>query len=87
MAQMTAEEIEAKVIQIIATQCEVDKDEISRETEYINDLNCDSLDLVELMMDFEDDEEGFGFRIPDEDVEKLLTVGQTINYIQERFAE
>ncbi|NLW83917.1 MAG: acyl carrier protein [Phycisphaerae bacterium] len=56
----------------------VDKAEISRETSFINDLNADSLDTVELVMEFEDE---FDMSIPDEEAEKIQTVGAAIDYI------
>ena len=56
----------------------VDKGEISRETSFINDLNADSLDTVELVMEFEDE---FDMSIPDEEAEKIQTVGAAIEYI------
>ena len=55
-----------------------DKSEISRETSFINDLNADSLDTVELVMEFEDE---FDISIPDEDAEKIQTVGAAFDYI------
>lgn len=75
---MTESEIEAKVIGIVAEQMGVDKSQITRETSFVNDLNADSLDTVELIMEFEDE---FEASIPDEDAEKLQTVGQAIDYI------
>ncbi|MBN1456246.1 MAG: acyl carrier protein [Sedimentisphaerales bacterium] len=56
----------------------VDKAEISRETSFINDLNADSLDTVELVMEFEDE---FDMSIPDKEAEKIQTVGAAIDYI------
>jgi acyl carrier protein len=70
--------IEEKVIEIISEQMGVDKSEITRETSFINDLNADSLDTVELVMEFEDE---FDTSIPDEDAEKIQTVGAAIDYI------
>ncbi|MBW7990197.1 MAG: acyl carrier protein [Planctomycetes bacterium] len=55
-----------------------DKAEIVRETSFINDLNADSLDTVELVMEFEDE---FDMSIPDEEAEKIQTVGAAIDYI------
>ncbi len=70
--------IQDKVIDIISEQMAVDKAEISRETSFINDLNADSLDTVELVMEFEDE---FDMSIPDEEAEKIQTVGAAIDYI------
>jgi acyl carrier protein len=75
-----ADEIEGKVIEIVAEQMGVDKSEITRETSFVNDLNADSLDTVELVMEFEDE---FELSIPDEEAEKIQTVGQAIDYIRE----
>jgi len=70
--------IETKVIDIISEQMGVDKSEITRDTSFINDLNADSLDTVELVMEFEDE---FDMSIPDEEAEKIQTVGAAIDYI------
>ncbi len=78
--QAMAEDIEQKVIEIVSEQMGVDKGEITRETHFINDLNADSLDTVELVMEFEDE---FELSIPDEEAEKIQTVGQAIDYIKE----
>ena len=75
-----SEEIEEKVIGIVSEQMGVDKSEITRETSFVNDLNADSLDTVELVMEFEDE---FEMSIPDEEAEKIQTVGQAIDYIKE----
>ena len=72
------QEIENKVIEIISEQMGVDKSEISRETSFINDLNADSLDTVELVMEFEDE---FDMSIPDEEAEKIQTVGAAVDYV------
>lgn len=71
-------QIEDKVIDIICEQMGTDKSEITRETSFINDLNADSLDTVELVMEFEDE---FDMSIPEEDAEKLQTVGSAIDYV------
>ena len=70
--------IETKVVEIISEQMGVEKSEITRETSFINDLNADSLDTVELVMEFEDE---FDMSIPDEEAEKIQTVGAAIDYI------
>ena len=70
--------IENKVIDIISEQMGADKSEITRETSFINDLNADSLDTVELVMEFEDE---FDMSIPDEEAEKIQTVGAAVDYI------
>jgi len=75
---VTEQEIETKVIDIVAEQMGVDKAEISRETSFVNDLNADSLDTVELVMELEDE---FETSIPDEVAEKIQTVGQAVEHI------
>ena len=76
--ELDVKAIEQKVIEIISEQMGVDKSEITRETSFINDLNADSLDTVELVMEFEDE---FDMSIPDEEAEKIQTVGAAIDYI------
>jgi acyl carrier protein len=76
--ELDVQMIEDKVIDIISEQMGVDKSEISRDTSFINDLNADSLDTVELVMEFEDE---FDMSIPDEEAEKIQTVGAAIDYI------
>lgn len=77
-------EIESKVIEIVAEQMSVDKAEINRNTSFVNDLNADSLDTVELVMELEDE---FNITIPDEEAEKLKTVGEAIDYIHKHIEE
>ena len=72
--------IQEKVIEIVSEQMGVDKSEITRETSFINDLNADSLDTVELVMEFEDE---FDMSIPDEEAEKIQTVCAAIDYIEQ----
>ena len=79
-----ADDTEAKVIEIVSEQMGKDASEITRETSFVNDLNADSLDTVELVMEFEDQ---FELSIPDEDAEKIQTVGQAIDYITEHSAQ
>lgn len=74
----TPQEIEQKVIAIVSEQLSVDKAEISRETSFVGDLGADSLDTVELVMELEDE---FDMNIPDEEAEKLQTVGAAVDYI------
>ncbi len=76
---MTEQEIEAKVIEIVAKQMGADKATITRSTNFTTDLNADSLDTVELVMEFEDQ---FDTTIPDEQAEKIQTVGQAIDFIK-----
>ena len=71
--------IEERVIEIVAEQMGVDKTLVTRETSFVNDLGADSLDTVELVMEFEDE---FDISIPDEDAEKIQTVGQAIDYVE-----
>ena len=66
------------MIEIIGEQMGADKSEITRDTSFINDLNADSLDTVELVMEFEDE---FDMSIPDEEAEKIQTVGAAVDYI------
>ena len=76
---MIDEEIFDKVASIVAEQMGVDKAEITKDTNFVNDLNADSLDTVELVMEFEDE---FETSIPDEEAEKIQTVGQAIDFIK-----
>lgn len=76
--EVDIKEIEEKVIDIICEQMGTDKSEITRETSFINDLNADSLDTVELVMEFEDE---FDMSIPDEEAEKIQTVGAAVDYV------
>ncbi len=71
--------IQERVAEIVAEQMGVDKAQVTRETSFVNDLGADSLDTVELVMEFEDE---FDISIPDEDAEKIQTVGQAIDYVE-----
>jgi len=75
---VTEADIEAKVIDIVSKQLGVESGEITRETSFVNDLNADSLDTVELVMKLEDN---FSTTIPDDDAEKIQTVGQAIEFL------
>ena len=72
-------EVEEKVKDIVAKQLDVDKDKVNPETSFISDLGADSLDIVELVMEFE---EAFDITIQDEDAENIKTVGEAIDYIK-----
>ncbi|MFN0116949.1 MAG: acyl carrier protein [Elusimicrobiota bacterium] len=72
-------EIEQKVKDIIVEQLGVDAAEVKPEASFVNDLGADSLDTVELVMALE---ESFDMEIPDEEAEKIQTVGQAIDYIK-----
>ena len=72
-------EIEAKVKEIIQEQLGVDPAEITIGASFVNDLGADSLDTVELVMAFEEE---FGLEIPDEEAEKIQSVGQAVDYIK-----
>lgn len=74
---------EEKVIGIVSDQLDVSKDEISRDSSFVDDLKADSLDIVELVMALEDE---FDVKIPDEDYDKIKTVGNAITYIEEKSA-
>jgi acyl carrier protein len=78
------ENLEDKVINIVSEQLSVSKDEITLTSNFIDDLKADSLDLVELVMEFEDE---FGITVPDDDYEKIRTVGNAIEYIREKASE
>jgi acyl carrier protein len=69
-----------KVRQIVAEQLGVDLEEVTEEASFVDDLGADSLDTVELVMALEEE---FGMEIPDEDAEKISTVKDAINYINE----
>jgi acyl carrier protein len=80
MASMSKDEIMAKLKPVIAEQLGVDEGEVTDTASFTEDLNADSLDLVELIMSLE---EQFGLQISDEDAEKLTTVGEAVDYIYE----
>jgi acyl carrier protein len=77
-AELDRKTVEEKVINIICEQMGAEKENITLETSFINDLNADSLDTVELVMEFEDE---FDMSIPDEEAEKIQTVGAAVDYI------
>ncbi|HUQ72540.1 MAG TPA: acyl carrier protein [Planctomycetaceae bacterium] len=73
--------VEEKVIGIVSEQLNVPKEDIKTESRFVDDLKADSLDVVELVMEFEDE---FEVTIPDEDYEKIRTVGDAVKYITEK---
>jgi acyl carrier protein len=73
--------LEAKLKELIVQQLGVSEGEVVPEAKFVDDLGADSLDLVELVMALEDE---YGIEIPDEDAEKIVTVGDALKYIQER---
>jgi acyl carrier protein len=73
-------DIEAKVKDIIINELGVEAEKVTPEASFVEDLGADSLDTVELVMAFEEE---FGMEIPDEEAEKLQTVGDAIKYISE----
>ena len=73
--------VDERVRDIIAEQLGVKKEEIKSESSFVDDLGADSLDTVEIVMALEEE---FGIEIPDEDAEKMSTVGEAIKYIDEK---
>lgn len=78
---MPSPEMEARLKQIVAEQLGVDESKIVPTARFTEDLNADSLDLVEMIMELE---EAFGVEIPDEDAEKIITVHDALNYIEQK---
>jgi acyl carrier protein len=77
-------DIEAKVKEIVIDKLGVEESQITPQASFTNDLGADSLDVVELVMGFE---AAFNISIPDEDAEKMSTVGDAINYVKEKVAQ
>jgi acyl carrier protein len=71
--------VQDRVIEIVAEQLGANKENITRETSFVNDLGADSLDTVELVMELEEE---FDINIPDDAAEKIQTVGQAIDHIE-----
>jgi acyl carrier protein len=74
-------DIAGKVKEIVVSKLGVDEAQVTPEASFINDLGADSLDTVELVMEFE---KAFNIQIPDEDAEKISTVGDAINYLKSK---
>jgi acyl carrier protein len=75
---MKKEEILSKVKAVVAEKLNVGEDQVTEDAKFVEDLGADSLDQVELIMALEDE---FELKIPEEDAEKLLTVGSAVNYV------
>jgi acyl carrier protein len=71
--------VEERVVDIVAEQLGVDKEKVTKDTSFVNDLGADSLDTVELVMELEEE---FDITIPDDAAEKIQTVGQAVEYIE-----
>lgn len=77
---MVMNDINERVIEIVAKHLNVDKEDITEDSSFVNDLKADSLDLAELMMTFEEE---FGCTIPDEKAEEINTIADAITFIKE----
>jgi len=78
--EVMAKSVEVRVKEIICEQLGVEEEEVTPTAKFIEDLGADSLDTVELVMAFEEE---FGLEIPDEDAEKIVAVGDAIQYIKD----
>ncbi|HCJ66379.1 MAG TPA: acyl carrier protein [Elusimicrobia bacterium] len=79
-----AQDVEGKVKEIIVEQLSVDSEQVTLQASFVNDLGADSLDTVELVMALEEE---FDLEIPDEEAEKIATVGQAVEYIKTKLQE
>ncbi|MBN2506041.1 MAG: acyl carrier protein [Verrucomicrobia bacterium] len=77
---MAEKSVEQRVREIIVEQMDVNPDQVTLDAKFIEDLGADSLDVVELVMALEEE---FGSEIPDEEAEKLLSVGDVVKYIED----
>ena len=82
--EMQSDAVFAKVKEVIAEVFGIDESELSMETKIVDDLGAESLDIITLLMEFED---AFDRKIPEEDAEKLLTIGDAVHYIMEMGSE
>ena len=76
--------VEERVVEIVCENLAVNRDQVKRETAFIEDIGADSLDIVELIMELEEE---FEITIPDDQAEKIKTVGEAIHYIQREIAK
>ncbi|KJY49196.1 Acyl carrier protein [Bombilactobacillus mellis] len=77
---MSEQEVFAKIASLLSERFDIDQDQITMETNFQEDLQADSIDMVEFELELEDD---FGEEIPDEEAAKIKTVGQAVTYITE----
>lgn len=81
---MADDDVQERVATIVCNQLDCEKEKVKPETSFINDLGADSLDIVELVMELEEE---FDMSIPDEDAEKIRTVGEAVDYIRKNKGE
>jgi acyl carrier protein len=81
---MDADAIEAKVKEIIVDKLGVDAEQVVTDASFVDDLGADSLDTVELVMAFEDE---FDIEIPDQDAEKITSVGEAVTYLGDKLKD
>lgn len=79
MWEVVVASVEERVIEIVCENLAVSKEQVSRKTAFIEDIGADSLDIVELIMELEEE---FEITIPDDQAEKIKTVGEAVDYIQ-----
>jgi acyl carrier protein len=81
---VTDEQIQQKVVDIVCEHLSVNKDQVKPETSFIEDIGADSLDIVELVMELEEE---FDIQIPDDQAEKIKTVGEAVEHIKKAVRE
>jgi acyl carrier protein len=81
---LTVASVEERVIELVCERLGVNKEQVTRQTSFIEDVGADSLDIVELVMGLEEE---FGINIPDDQAEKIKTVGEAIDYIEREKAK
>ena len=85
--KINTDEVMKKVVDLVVEQLGVSEKDVKPESHFINDLGADSLDTVELMMSLEDAFKDINLSIPDDEAEKLTTVGLTVSYIESFIAK